>query len=33
VVFKFDLRDREHDRATEGGRDFTGFDLGVGYSF
>ena len=33
VVFKFDLRDREHDRATENGRDFTGFDLGVGYSF
>jgi hypothetical protein len=33
VVFKFDLRDREHDRAAESGRDFTGFDLGVGYSF
>lgn len=33
VVFKFDLRDREHDSAAERGRDFTGFDLGVGYSF
>ena len=33
VVFKFDLRDREHDSAAESGRDFTGFDLGVGYSF
>ena len=33
VVFKFDLRDREHDSSAESGRDFTGFDLGVGYSF
>ncbi|MEE9253707.1 MAG: hypothetical protein V3U43_02115, partial [Pseudomonadales bacterium] len=33
VVFKFDYRDREHDLASEAGRDFKGFDLGVGYQF
>ncbi len=33
VVFKFDYRDRNHDLAGESGRDFTGIDLGVGYSF
>ncbi len=34
VVVKFDYRDRSHDPAAEGqGRDFDGFDLGVGYMF
>ena len=33
VVFKFDYRDRSHDLASQVGRDFTGIDLGVGYSF
>jgi hypothetical protein len=33
VVFKFDYRDRSHDLASQYGRDFTGFDLGMGYSF
>ncbi len=33
VVFKADYRDRSHDIATEVGRDFTGFDLGIGYQF
>lgn len=33
VVFKFDIRDRSHDDDAEQGQDFTGFDLGVGYSF
>jgi hypothetical protein len=33
VVFKFDYRDRNHDLEAESGRDFSGFDLGVGYSF
>ena len=33
VVFKFDYRDRSHDLASQYGRDFTGFDVGVGYSF
>jgi predicted porin len=33
VVLKFDYRDRSHDLDGEYGRDFTGFDLGVGYSF
>jgi len=33
VVFKFDYRDRTHDLASEQGRDFTGFDIGFGYSF
>ena len=33
VVLKFDYRDREHDRDSEQGRDFNGFDLGVGYQF
>lgn len=33
VVIKFDYRDRSHDLASESGRDFTGFDLGLGYNF
>jgi len=33
VVFKFDFRQREHDLASEAGRDFDGFDLGLGYQF
>ena len=34
VVVKADYRDREHDPAGEAaGRDFDGFDLGIGYMF
>lgn len=33
VVLKFDYRDRSHDLASQHGRDFSGIDLGVGYSF
>ena len=33
VVIKADWRDREHDLASEAGRDFKGFDLGIGYQF
>lgn len=33
VVFKFTYRDREHTLASQAGRDFDGFDLGVGYQF
>ena len=33
VVFKIDFRQREHDLASESGRDFDGFDLGFGYQF
>ena len=33
VVFKFDYRNREHDLAADAGRDFNGFDLGLGYQF
>ena len=33
VVIKFDYRDRSHDLASQGGRDFKGIDLGIGYSF
>ena len=33
VVLKFDYRDRSHDLASATGRDFNGFDLGLGYSF
>lgn len=33
VVIKFDYRDRSHDLLTDHGRDFTGIDIGVGYSF
>ena len=33
VVFKLDYRDRSHDLLSERGRDFTGFDVGVGYAF
>jgi len=33
VVIKFDYRDRSHDLDSERGRDFTGIDIGLGYSF
>ncbi len=33
VVIKFDYRDRSHDLENSFGRDFTGIDLGLGYSF
>lgn len=33
AVLKFDFRDVEHTLAGESGRDFSGFDLGVGYQF
>jgi len=33
VVLKFDLRQREHAVTSQIGRDFDGFDLGVGYQF
>lgn len=33
VVIKADLRKREHDLASQSGRDFDGFDLGIGYQF
>jgi len=33
VVIKLDYRNRSHDLASQRGRDFTGFDLGVGYAF
>jgi hypothetical protein len=33
VVIKFDYRNRDHDLVSQRGRDFTGFDLGVGYAF
>jgi hypothetical protein len=33
VVLKFDYRQRDHDLASEMGRDFDGFDLGIGYQF
>lgn len=33
VVFKLDFRQRDHDLASETGRDFDGFDLGLGYQF
>ena len=33
VVIKLDYRDRSHDLAGQSGRDFTGIDLGLGYSF
>jgi len=33
VVFKFDFRQREHNLASEAGRDFDGFDIGLGYQF
>jgi len=33
VVLKFNYRERTHDLASEEGRDFDGFDLGMGYSF
>lgn len=33
VVIKFDYRQRDHDLVSEAGRDFDGFDLGIGYQF
>ena len=33
VVIKFDYRDRSHNLDSQNGRDFTGIDLGLGYSF
>lgn len=33
VVIKFDYRDRSHDLDSAHGRDFTGIDIGLGYSF
>jgi hypothetical protein len=33
VVIKFDYRDRSHNLDSEYGRNFTGIDLGLGYSF
>lgn len=33
VVVKFDYRDRSHDLPASSGRDFSGIDLGLGYSF
>jgi hypothetical protein len=33
VVIKFDYRDRNHDLNSAQGRNFTGFDVGIGYSF
>ncbi len=33
VVVKFDYRNRNHDLDSELGRDFTGIDIGLGYSF
>jgi len=33
VVIKLDYRDRSHDLASESGRNFTGFDVGIGYAF
>ncbi|ORE89076.1 phosphate-selective porin O and P [Oceanococcus atlanticus] len=33
VVIKVDYRMREHEQAGDSGRDFDGFDLGIGYQF
>ncbi|MXX98495.1 MAG: porin, partial [Gammaproteobacteria bacterium] len=33
AVFKADFQDREHDNAGDQGRDYDGFNLGVGYEF
>ncbi len=33
VVIKLDYRNRDHDLDSASGRDFTGIDLGLGYSF
>jgi len=33
VVLKFDYRDRNYAQIEQQGRDFTGFDLGIGYMF
>lgn len=33
VVLKADYRSRQHDLPVEEGRDFDGFDLGIGYQF
>ncbi len=33
IVVKLDYRDRNYDLDSEAGRDFTGFDIGLGYNF
>jgi len=33
VTLKFDYRNREHDLFAADGRDFDGFDIGIGYQF
>jgi len=33
IVIKLDYRQRDHDLPAEAGRDFDGFDLGLGYQF
>lgn len=33
LVFKIDFRQRQHELASDAGRDFDGFDLGFGYNF
>lgn len=33
VVIKADYRSRDHDNPADAGRDFTAFDLGIGYQF
>lgn len=33
VVVKFDYRSRDHDLSGDAGRNFDGFDLGIGYQF
>jgi hypothetical protein len=33
VVLKFDVRTRDHSESSEEGRDFDGFDIGLGYQF
>jgi hypothetical protein len=33
VVLKFDYRERSYDQTAQRGRNFTGFDLGMGYMF
>jgi hypothetical protein len=32
-VLKFDYRDRNYAQTAQRTRDFTGFDLGIGYMF
>ena len=33
VTVKLDYRSRDHDLVAQSGRDFDGFDVGVGYQF